>query len=572
MKENNPFIYLKCLVIFLIIALTTTIFSSNTSAQSLYEKIDVFNTLIFVNADGTIDVTETIYYDFGPNQKHGIYREIPYQKTNVDGEKFNMIIDVLNVTDTRKNPYQFTTSNSNGRVNIKIGDPDKYVTGEQLYQIKYKVSGALTYFTDHDELYWNATGDEWSISITHASVKIFLPQDIQNNVTIDCYTGVRGSSASNCISVKEKPNMFLIETKKPLNPYEGLTFAVGFPKGYVAVLEPQKDYFDKIAIFALILAAIAWFIWSFIYPIKIFLNWYKDYKNSKKAKITSAWFSPPKEAPDKPYPPAITALLVNKKFDNSLLTSSIIHLAQRGFFKIVQEGKKDFNFVYMNTFQNNNELYDYEFTLLKALFNNAIVGETVSIKSLKNNKNYLKNISDFNKKLSNAMVSKGLLSENIEKINKKYSFIGGISLYFLSFLTSIVAFIFGRKSAKRTDFGIEKLSEAISLKNFLTSQDEQLDFQAKNQMFFEKLLPYATSFGVEDIWVKRFADLEFRNPDWYEGDYFNALTFSSFSSSFSSGIQSASMSATRSSRGFSSGGGGGGSSGGGGGGGGGGSW
>ena len=138
MKENNPFIYLKCLVIFLIIALATTIFSSNTSAQSLYEKIDVFNTLIFVNADGTIDVTETIYYDFGPQQKHGIYREIPYQKINVDGEKFNMIIDVLNVTDTRKNPYQFTTSNSNGRVNIKIGDPDKYVTDEQLYQIKYK--------------------------------------------------------------------------------------------------------------------------------------------------------------------------------------------------------------------------------------------------------------------------------------------------------------------------------------------------------------------------------------------------------------------------------------------------
>ncbi|EKD87201.1 MAG: hypothetical protein ACD_37C00012G0001 [uncultured bacterium] len=170
------------------------------------------------------------------------------------------------------------------------------------------------------------------------------------------------------------------------------------------------------------------------------------------------------------------------------------------------------------------------------------------------------------------MVSKGLLSESIEKINKKYSIIGGISLYFLSFLTVIAALIFGKRSAKRTNLGIEKLGEAISLKNFLTSQDEQLDFQAENQMFFEKLLPYATAFGVEDIWVKRFADLEFRNPDWYEGEYYSALAFTSFSSSFSSGIQSASMSATRSSRGFSSGGGGGGSSGGGGGGGGGGSW
>ena len=555
-----------------IIFLAISAIFSTASAQSSFEKIDVFNTLIFVNTDGTIDVTESIYYDFGPLQRHGIYREIPYQKNNDNGKIFNMNIEVLEVLDIQRVPFKYTTTTSNGKLNIKIGDPDKYVTGEKMYQLKYKVSGALTYFSDHDELYWNVTGDEWAIPIRHASTKIFLPENIQNNTTIDCYTGVKGSTSSDCVPVKEKSNMFLVETKNSLDPYEGLTFAVGFPKGYVAVLEPQKDNSETLLKIILILAAIAWFIWNFVYPIKIFLNWYADYKNSKKAKITSAWFSPPKEAPHKPFPPALTALLVTKKFDSFLITSTIIHLAQRGYLKIVQEGKNDFNFVLLKEFHNDIKLYDYEYTLLKALFNETAVGGLVKLKSLKNDKNYTKNISDFNKKLSNALISKGLFTESIEKVNKKYSIIGGISLYFLSLITAFTAFIFGKKSAKRTELGIEKLGEAISLKNFLVSQDEQLDFQAKNQMFFEILLSYATAFGVEDIWAKRFADLEFKNPDWYEGNFYSALAFSSFSSSFNSGVRNASMTATRSSSGFSSGGGGGGSSGGGGGGGGGGSW
>lgn len=115
----------------------------------------------------------------------------------------------------------------------------------------------------------------------------------------------------------------------------------------------------------------------------------------------------------------------------------------------------------------------------------------------------------------------------------------------------------------------------MSLMNFLKSQDEQINFQAMNQMFFEKLLPYAAAFGVEKQWAKRFKDIYLTKPDWYEGENFSNSVFissmtgnigGSMKSSYSSG-----MSSTRSSSGFSSGFSGG-SSGGGGGGGGGGSW
>jgi len=108
------------------------------------------------------------------------------------------------------------------------------------------------------------------------------------------------------------------------------------------------------------------------------------------------------------------------------------------------------------------------------------------------------------------------------------------------------------------------------LKNFLVSQERQLEFQADRKMMFEKLLPYAIAFGVEKIWASRFKDLKL-NSEWFQSSSSNVLTAyaltNSLHSSFARSFQSAATpvsSSTGHSSGFS-----GGSSGGGGGGGGG---
>ena len=136
----------------------------------------------------------------------------------------------------------------------------------------------------------------------------------------------------------------------------------------------------------------------------------------------------------------------------------------------------------------------------------------------------------------------------------------------------LVLLIMRHHYIKFNNVGIQKFSETASLYNFLISQSEQLDFQSKNQMFFEKLLPYATAFGAEKIWAEKFKDLEFTKTDWYDGGLNNSLAFTSLSYNIGSSVQSSqSYTSSKSSSGFSSGFSGG-SSGGGGGGGGGGSW
>ena len=53
------------------------------------EHIKSFKSDILINKDGRINVKETIVYDFGQLQKHGIYRDVPFIRTNQDGKKYN---------------------------------------------------------------------------------------------------------------------------------------------------------------------------------------------------------------------------------------------------------------------------------------------------------------------------------------------------------------------------------------------------------------------------------------------------------------------------------------------------
>ena len=89
-------------------------------------------------------------------------------------------------------------------------------------------------------------------------------------------------------------------------------------------------------------------------------------------------------------------------------------------------------------------------------------------------------------------------------------------------------------------------------------------------MLFEKLLPFASAFGVEKAWAKRFETFDLKNPDWYtsySGSHFNSALFVSSLSNSSNSFAASATPPSSSGSGFS-----GGSSGGGGGGGGGGSW
>jgi hypothetical protein len=122
------------------------------------ERITSYDVALTVRASGAMGVTETIAYDFGANQKHGIFRAIP-TKVPFDNENFRIYrVSDVRVVSADGAPTDVSRSESAGVTTLRIGDPDKTITGRHSYALSYTVEGALNTFSDRVELYWNAIG------------------------------------------------------------------------------------------------------------------------------------------------------------------------------------------------------------------------------------------------------------------------------------------------------------------------------------------------------------------------------------------------------------------------------
>src|SRR6266571_1071450 len=126
-------------------------------------------------------------------------------------------------------PAQYTVDSNGSSVSIKIGDPDLTVTGAHTYTLTYLVRGSLNGFADHDELYWNAVGNQWDVPIDQARVRVSAPAAVSRAA---CFAGPVGSTAA-CqhAAITNGAARF---SQSGLGPREGLTVVVAIPKGVVA--------------------------------------------------------------------------------------------------------------------------------------------------------------------------------------------------------------------------------------------------------------------------------------------------------------------------------------------------
>jgi hypothetical protein len=483
------------------------------------------------------------------------------------------------VTKNGDNAESFKIIQTEKQIELKIGDANRLITGVNTYTISYQVAGALTYFSDHDELYWNVTGNDWIVPVasTTASASVVWPQEVNiNDVKGKCYTGNVGSTLNDCVLNINKNNI-VFKTNNQLEAGQGLTIVFSFPKNIVAVLEPKEfvSFWNTLAgkLISGLLGLLA-LIWYVGLPFFIIYKWFKTGRDpsTRSARsgqvpgIVSAWFDPPKTQDGKRFlTPGEVGTLGDETVDMKDISASIVDLARRGYLIIDERKKGDFYLIKSKNLDSG--LLTYEKTILIKFFGTK---KEIRIKD----EELSTEVAQVKNEMYEQVVEDKLFDKNPQTTRTIYYVVAGIGFFTGNFFLAIVAFLFGRVMPRKTVFGVEARNVAFSLKNFLTSQKKQLEFQADKQMMFERLLPYAIAFGVEKIWAKRFESLNITQPNWYHSYsptiFSSYLLVNSLNSSFRS-INSA-VTPTRSSSGFSSGFGGGGFSGGGGGGGGGGSW
>mgnify|MGYP001822670256 FL=1 len=155
------------------------------------ERIVDFDSRIQIFADGHLIVTETIkVISAGDMIKHGIYRDFPTRYENRNGRQIEVGFSVLNVTRDGMAESYHTKPLSNG-IRIYMGKRDAFISpGRHTFTLTYRTDRQLGFFDEHDELYWNVTGNGWSFQIDQARAEVILPARIEP-LKSTAYTGLQ---------------------------------------------------------------------------------------------------------------------------------------------------------------------------------------------------------------------------------------------------------------------------------------------------------------------------------------------------------------------------------------------
>ena len=607
-------ITLRLLSLAFVLAIVCTAGARDAAAQEGW-VIREFDVRYTIEESGEVAVVEDILVDFGDLQRHGIFRTLPVEYAFDDESNRRIDIEDIMVDDGERPHPVAGVSELGPNLEIKIGDPDVFVSGMQRYRIHYTIVRGLNPFPDHDEFYWNVTGSMWPVGIESASAVVDVARPGISRVT--CFQGPVGSTDP-CQIAGGDESVAAFRTSQPLAPGSDFTVVVGLEKGLVSVgppvlvdanrtpLEQAEDFFGfgpvpvalsigVLVFVALVLARLWWLVGR----DRWFGHAYYETETPHPERLpffasepVVVEYQPPAKPDGARIRPAEVGLLLDERADTLDVSATIVDLAVRGYLRIEEvEGGlfglgEDYRLTRLR--EPDGDLLPYERELLSSLFT---TGDEVKLSDLK---------EEFHESL--ARVKEALYTQSVKvdgffprdpdgvrglarMIGAGVAVAGGLVAFALGswfgaglvavpvVLGGVVVFVLHSIMPRRSARGRQMYRRCLGLRLYMTAGDQGRERFAEQANIFEEYLPYAIVFKSARRWAEVFEELgiEPRVSEWYISQRpFDAMAFAGGVREFSSSMSSV-MAATpggSGGSGFS----GGGSSGGGGGGGGGGSW
>ncbi|MEP6480115.1 MAG: DUF2207 domain-containing protein [Rhodoglobus sp.] len=561
------------------------------------------------DADGrstlkTVETLVAVFPDF--DQNHGILRALidTYQGHPTD-------IQIVSVTDENGAPrdwHDATDNESSGdgdfhEIVIRDDNSGVFVHGVQTYVITYTQHNVTDFFADtnDDEFYWDTNGTGWQQPFGSVSATVHVPADLAGHLTGQsaCYRGDEGATTPCDITSTEADGETLFTANADsIDPFENVTVSIGFdPHTFTArddrYFASPLSFLQLFTVGGSVIAA----VWALILRRT-------KLADGKGRPTIIAEYAPPKGDG------IFTDAVVLQKTTRAA-AASFIDLAVNGNIRIIETestawfSKKP---VYTLQLLNGEGLDGGSWQVVTALFGySPVVGAQYTMSSTDVTLSarvramvaaakagavtggWLKKVPFGTSFFPLAIAVLSVIGAVFFAIALGGLALGGVIPFLVVIPVVIAAFIVFSTAARKplTDAGAELRDHLKGLELFIkvAEQDRIRVLQspegaertpvatndpAQVLKVYEKLLPYAVLFSLENRWAqelgKFYTDAA---PDWYSGSStFNAVLFASSISSISSTASSSySGSSTSSSTGGS---GGGGSSGGGGGGGGGG--
>jgi len=501
--------------------------------------ITSFHSDIAIAADSKLTVTEDIRVDFGSLSKHGIFRTIPLRYRFNDKQDRFYVLEVRSVTDGT-NPLQHDDSVDSDNEVIKIGDPNRLVSGPQRYVITYTVAGAMNSFSDHSELFWNVDGALWPVPKTQVTATVHVPSgSLQKSA---CYQGPPGSTET-CTHTDGSDRADFSSTR-PMASGEEMSVAVALNPGAVTVPPPllearqrqfPQDAFDltplTVGLFVLLtllgVGLVAWNWWVHGRDRAYLTQHYlADPPSGTTAALAEGQRTQPLFAhdtlvvefgPPQHMRPAELGLILDESADTKDVTATIVDLAVRGYLTIAAS-PHHVEWTLTKKGGPMETLAQYERTLFYGLFAGR---DTVTLSDLKGT--FATTLRQAEKEIYADSLLRGLFTSNPTQARAAWGCLGfalvlvgfaatvGLGIAFGWGLVGLSIVIAGIALAatfpfmpQRTAAGRDLLQHTLGFRLYMTTAEKYRQQFAEKAQIFTQLLPYAIVFGCVTQWAKAF--------------------------------------------------------------------
>ncbi len=526
-------------------------------------------------ADGTshLDVVETLVARFPDfDQNHGIIRAIPNDYNGVD-----LGTVVKSVTDQNGQAVRFQERRQGGFVDLTIGG-DAFVHGAASYVISYSQTNVVRSFADtkSDELYWNINGTGWSqpFGLVSAMVHVdpALVPSLSGNAA--CYVGVQGATTA-CPIATPTPatgaqHADYAASAQHLTAGQTLTVSIGFAPG-TFVTPQQAPVPVPVPVGVDLLSGAVGLLSLALLALAIAAR-----VRSGRGAPKAGFIIPQYSEPD-----GITIVQSANLMARpaTAIPAAIVRLAVRKNLRILDyetaAGAKPYSLQYLGKTGTNVE----DQALLDIIFGaQPAGGETVAFGP--SNQTVMRGLEALSTAAAASLQPAGFLSrpqgrgtgallvsaQLIVGFFAVVIFAVSASRYYsisafllpamvvgaLAFIGTIIA---AARPLRPTERGAQAREFLLGMQMYLTlaekdrlralqspSGADRVDVGDNRQMIklYEKLLPWAVLWGVEDQWMKELAvrvESLPEQPDWFIGaNGFNALLFAGAIQGFSTAM------------------------------------
>ena len=516
------------------------------------------------------------------DQNKGIVRKIPDDYLGA-----SLHTTFVSVSDTNGLTKPYSVSDDGDYTTVETGTDD-YVHGAVTYTLTYTQTNVVGSFSNtHDqEFYWDTNGTQWTQPFSRVTALVHVPADLGSALTSHdaCYQGAQGStqkcdiappSTGSDAPASPEPGQTSVPTFTPtagvftatathLAAGENMSVAIGFAKGTFAGAPhasaahstPAKD-----TVWGEVVGGILLFIGIAAIPFALIRRFAFGQRNAKGRGTIIAQYDIPTGMN------LMEAGTIVKKTGTEI-AAQIVSFAVRGNLRILDypittSSGADYTLEFLNA----TGLDAEETSLITSLFPVQKPGDTFEVSAGAVDATEMMTIK--------ATVALGLVPKGWRiKASARGGVLTGLALFGLwlvngvlffvtdaasvtvdiagvfLFIAMLVAFMTAYRGYVLTDAGADQRDYLKGMRLYLTVAEqermrilqsptgaERVDYTDKREIvkLYEKLLPFAVLWGVENEWSKELA-LHYTDtsvtPDWWVGR--SAFDSAIFAGSFSS--------------------------------------